>query len=288
MRNVKKNKNYWFALFSLFLFSSSSNANNEFPGRELYLSAPYIEINDLAEKFDNYQVVDLRSPYEFSILRIKGAKNIPFPSKSFIDDVKKLQKSDQRPIVVYCNDQNCMKPYQAIMECKQNKIKNIFAYDSSIMDWTHAFPEKTVLHDKTPVNINKLISKSDFNKRLLQPEKFELDIAEKEPLVLDIRDFNQREGLSLFIGIENPVNINDQYTIKKYIEQSNQQNTPLYIYDMAGNQVRWLQYLLERHNAKSYYFMDGGSSKYFKNMQQQYLHKKITRHLKTGQKIKGT
>lgn len=285
---ITKNKNFWLALCGLFLYSSVSFADNEFPGRKLYPDVPFIEINKFAETFDDYLVIDVRSPYEFSILRIKDAVNVPLTSKSFVEDIKDLQKTDTRPIVMYCNGKTCMKSYKAVSKCRLNKILNVAAYDRGIMDWAQALPNKAVLLEKTPIDTKKLISNNKFKKHLLQPERFELDIAEKEPLVLDIRDFDQREGLSLFVGIENSVNINDRRTIKKYITQSNRQNTPLYIYDMAGKQVRWLQYLLEHHHAKSYYFMDGGTIKYFKNMQEQYLNKKISRHLNTKQKIKGS
>ena len=264
---ITKNKKFWLVLCSLFLYSSTLFANDEFPGRKLYPAVPYIEANDFSEKFEDYLVVDVRSPYEFNILHIKDAINVPLGSKSFIQDINNLQKTDTRPIVMYCNGKTCMKSYKAVSKCRLNKIPNVIAYDRGIMDWAYAFPDKAVLLGTSPVDTNKLISKNEFKRHLLQPEKFELDIAEKEPLVLDIRDFSQREGLSLFIGLENSVNINDRRTIKKYITQSNRQNTPLYIYDMAGKQVRWLQYLLEHHHAKSYYFMDGGTSKYFKNMQ---------------------
>ena len=270
MRTIINIKYCWLFLFSLFLYSSASYANDEFPGRTLYPSVPYIEINELADKFDNYQIVDVRSPYEFGILRIKGATNIPIASESFIKEVSKLHESDTRPIIMYCNGKTCMKSYRAANKCLRNKISNVIAYDHGIIDWAKTFPEKAVLLEKTPVDTNKLISREDFNKHLLEPEKFELDIAEIEPLVLDIRDSEQRHELSLFIDIEERVDINDQVAFNQYIEQSNSENRPLYIYDMSGTQTRWLQYLLEEKNARSYYFMKGGTHEYFKIIREQY------------------
>ena len=265
---------YWCVfLFSLFIYSSVSYANDEFPGRALYPAVPYIEINDLADKFNDYQIVDVRSSYEFKILHIKDAINIPLTSKNFINEVQKLRDSDTRPIAIYCNGKTCMKSYNAVNQCRKNKISDVIAYDRGIMDWAQAFPEKAVLLDKTPVDTRMLISKDDFRKHLLEPEKFELDIAETEPMVLDIRDRNQREALSLFIGIENHVDINDQVAFNQYIEQSNRENKPLYIYDTSGKRTRWLQYLLEKNNAQSYYFMAGGTHEYFKRIRAQYTNK---------------
>lgn len=274
MQIILRSKCWWLILFSLFLYSSVSTADDEFPGRKLYLAVPHIEIDKFADTFDNYRIVDVRSPYEFSILRIKGAINIPLASKSFIDEVKKLREAETRPIVMYCNGKTCMKSYKAVQKCRSNKIPNVIAYDRGIMDWARAYPDRAVLLEKTPIDPTKLISKSDFKKHLLEPDKFELDVFEKEPLVLDIRDSNQHEALSLFIGLEEHVNINNQTAISKYIKQSNRENRPLYIYDMAGKQVRWLQYLLENHHAKSYYFMKGGTREYFKRMLDQYISKK--------------
>ena len=274
MKIILQSKHWCFFLFSIFVYSSASYANDDFPGRALYPAVSHIEMNDLADNFDGYQIVDVRSPYEFNILHIKGAINIPMASESFIKEIRQLHESDKRPIAIYCNGKTCMKSYKAVNECQNNKISNIVAYDRGIMDWAHAFPKKSVLLEKTPFDTRMLISSESFVKHLLEPEEFELDIAEKEPMVLDIRDRNQREALSLFIDIEERVDINDHTALNQYIEQSNLENKPLYIYDTSGNRTRWLQYLLEANNTKSYYFMKGGTNEYFKKMREQYTNKK--------------
>ena len=51
-------------------------AEDEFPGRDLYPSVPYIEIKELHDRLDEVVVVDVRSSYEYETLRVKGALNV--------------------------------------------------------------------------------------------------------------------------------------------------------------------------------------------------------------------
>lgn len=48
----------------------------------------------------NVQLVDVRTPREYNIGHIKGARNIDFNSGSFISEFNKLNKN--RPIYIYC------------------------------------------------------------------------------------------------------------------------------------------------------------------------------------------
>lgn len=262
---------YWyFLVFTLYIYPSTSFAESGFPGRAHYPTVPVIELNKLAAKFDDYRIVDVRSPYEFKIMHIQGAINIPFSSTSFIKEVRKIRDTSAAPIIIYCNGSTCMKSYKAVKISIKNKISNILAYDDGILDWAQAFPDKTVLFDKNPIDTANLIADKDFEKHLLDPEKFELDVAEHEPIVLDIRDRDQRESLSLFVDVETHVNIDDHAVITQFIKQANSEKKPLYIYDTAGKRTRWLQYLLEENNAQAYYFMKGGTYEYFKKMREKY------------------
>ncbi len=58
----------------------------------------------------------------------------------------------------------------------------------------------------------------------------------------------------------------DEAKLAKYLKKAIKENRMLYIYDETGKQVRWLQYTLERHNVKNYYFMKKGAKGFFKDM----------------------
>ena len=81
---------------------------------------------------------------------------------------------------------------------------------------------------------------------------------------MDVRDMYQRAGVGFFIGIERWVSMDNEKKLAKYLKKAKAENRTLYIYDEAGKQVRWLQYTLERHNVKDYYFMKKGAKGFYK------------------------
>jgi predicted sulfurtransferase len=244
------------------------DSTKEFPGRDLYPEVPFIELEDLYQKLKRNEVtvVDVRSQYEYDTLRIAGAINIPLASNTFAADMRKLRMADNKPIVVYCNGKTCMKSYKAVHKCDVEKIDNVVAYDAGIMDFAKSFPKDALLLGKTLNDPKKLISKDDFKKHLLTPEKFGERLADTSDIVLDVRDRFQREGISIFVGREFRVSIDDTKRLDRYIDKALKENKALLIYDAAGKQVQWLQYYLEDKGLKSYYFMAGGISAYYKDM----------------------
>ncbi|MEW6729591.1 MAG: rhodanese-like domain-containing protein, partial [Pseudomonadota bacterium] len=80
-------------LLTLLLGSSQpllADDANPFPFRKNHPQVQVIETGDLTAKFDQYTIVDVRSPFEFDIMRIKGAHNIPVAQPDFADKVKAL------------------------------------------------------------------------------------------------------------------------------------------------------------------------------------------------------
>ena len=244
----------------------------EFPGRDLYPEVPYIELQDFFEKLKRKEVmvVDVRSSYEYQTLRIQGAINIPLASKTFVSEMRKLRVSDNRPIVVYCNGKTCMKSYKAARKCDIEKIADVTAYDSGIMDFAKTYPKNAMLLGKTLNDPKKLISKKSFKKHLIAPEKFGDRIATTSDIVLDVRDRFQREGISIFVGREHRVSIDNTRRLDRYIDKAKRENKALLIYDAAGKQVRWLQYYLVNRGLKTYYFMKGGIRAYYKDLKSDF------------------
>ena len=180
--------------------------------------------------------------------------------------MRKLSVAEKRPIVVYCNGKTCMKSYKAAHKCDTKNIDNVIAYDAGIMDFAKSFPKDALLLGKTLNDPKKLISKDNFKKHLVSPDKFGQRLAETSDIVLDVRDRFQREGISFFVGREHRVPIDNTRRLDRYIDKAIKENKALLIYDAAGKQVRWLQYYLEDKGLKSYYFMAGGINAYYKEM----------------------
>jgi len=239
-----------------------------FPGRshEKYKNVPYIELEDLHKKFKDVVVVDVRSKFEYDTLQIKGAVNIPVAMKTFGEEIQKLRAKTDKPLVFYCNGRTCMKSYKATKEAMDVGIKDVYSYDAGIFDWARAHPDEAVLLGKSPVDARDILSKKQFNARLLHPDKFS-DLATDDPskvIVLDIRDKYQRAGVGFFPIQERWTSLNKMDKVYSYIRKAKEKNKTLFIYDEVGKQVRWLQYALEREGVKNYYFMDKGATGYYK------------------------
>lgn len=256
-------------LLCLCVFSSTAFSNDEeFPNRELYPEVPYISIDDLYKQKNNSEIVDVRSAYEYETLRIKGARNIPLNSSDFIERIKTLRSTSNKPIVFYCNGKTCKKSYKATRKALKAQIQDVVAYDAGIFDWAKKYPSESELLGKSPIRPDQLISSKQFKAHLLDHNDF-IQKAGKNAIILDIRDPTQREGLFIFNGSENPVSM-DNAKMQNYIDMAKNENRTLMIYDAVGKQVRWLQYYLEDQNLKSYYFMKGGAKSFFDELLSNY------------------
>ena len=234
--------------------------DSEFPGRSLYPSVPVISLSELNSRFDEVVVVDVRSAYEYETLRVKGAINIPLSSSTFVAKMRKLRSEDARPIIVYCNGKTCMKSYKAALKCAVNRIDNVHSFDAGIMDWARTYPDRALLLGKGPVDVNRLISKKEFNKHLLSPDAY----GDK------VRDRFQREALSIFVGRERRAYLDNKEKLDRYIKKAKKENRAVLVHDAAGKQVRWLQYYLKDKGLKNYYFMQGGVAAYYDQMKEEF------------------
>lgn len=250
---------------------TENDAREQFPGRDLYPTVPYIELEELKSRLDSVVVVDVRTPYEYETLRIKGAINISLSAETFVAKMRELRGSDPRQIVVYCNGRTCMKSYKAALKCAVNKIDNVHSFDAGVMDWVHAYPEQSALLGKSPVDPLKLISKKEFTAHLLTPDAYGDKVASSTAIVLDVRDRFQREGVSLFVGRERRAYLDDRKRLDRFIQKAKKENRVVLIHDAAGKQVRWLQYYLKDQGLEKYYFMQGGIAAYYEEMKNEFI-----------------
>lgn len=256
----------WLLFLGLTLCLSTASADDSsFPGRAKFPEVPVYEMGELKDALNDVVVVDARSSYEYETLRIKGAKNIPVASKTFEENIANLRANTDKPIVFYCNGRSCFKSYIASKKARTAGIKNTFAFDAGIFEWTKANPKQAVLLGQSPVKSANLIPSKKFKSRLLTPDHFsEKATSEGHPsLVLDVRDKYQRAGIGFFPGKERWVSLDQKERIIRYINKAKKQNKTLYVYDEVGKQVRWLQYEIEKAGLKNYYFMKKGASGYF-------------------------
>jgi|GEM_PF-332189 len=261
MRNLIKPSIIFFILTNLF-FMSFAKAADDFPVRSKYPHVSTIALDDLYKKRNSYTIIDTRSKYEYSVLHIKNAVNIPLSSFDFTSQVSKLYADKRKTIVFYCNGHTCTKSYEAVLKVKRlEKLTDTLAFDGGIYDWVKRYPKASVLLNETRINADKLISEEEFKKHQLKPKAF-LDKSNENCIVLDVRDSLQRKD-RIFAGFEKSVGLDNADKINKYIAEAKRKNKALCIYDAVGKQVRWLQYHLKDQKMNEYYFLEGGAKAFY-------------------------
>lgn len=237
---------------------------NPFPFRKNYPQVQVIERAELTAKFDQYAIVDVRAPFEYEIMRIKGAVNIPLALPDFADKVKALHQQTNKPIVFYCNGRTCEKAYQAAVKARQMAgVERALAYDGGIFDWAKNNPKLTQILDKPELDPKALISDEKFNAHVLEPQEF-IDRARAQPAapVIDLRDTFQSDGISLFAARDIRTGF-DIPKLKAILTEAKQKGLPVFIYDAAGHQIKNVQYLVEDLGVKEYFFMKDGMVGYY-------------------------
>lgn len=252
----------------IILLSPALWASDPFPGRSSYYDVPVIELDDLAKKYTDMAIVDVRSEYEYNTLHISDAINIPLSSLKFVKQVRNLRRMSNKPIVFYCNGHTCMKSYKAVNRAKAAKINDVSAFDAGIFDWATAYPDRTMLLGKKLAKSSRLISPEDFSKRLISPGKFSklAKSKNKNVMVVDVRDRMQRSAAGLFQGYEEWVPLDKEHSLSDLIKKAKSKKKKLLIYDEVGQQVRWLQYRIKRIGHSDYYFMQGGAKAYLEGL----------------------
>ncbi len=251
-------------LLPLLTLSQVQAQTDDFPGRKIYPRLPVIETAELAQEFDRYNIVDVRSNYEYDTLHIDGAVNIPLNKPGFVKRVRKLLE-DGKPVAFYCNGHTCYKSYKATRKAKDAGLQRVRAYDAGIFDWVRAYPERAVLLGQRPVDPKRLISKEQLKKHLLPPEEFALRAQDNDNVeILDVRDATQRGLIEIFPFRQTNIALDEKDRLDRYLKGIRDSGKTLLVYDAAGKQVRWLQYRLEQAGIKDYWFMKGGMKAWFK------------------------
>ncbi len=249
---------------SLCLLVSNYALALDLPLRKDYPSVATIEVDELHKHIqdDSAIVVDVRSDYEYQILRVLGATHIPLGNVAFTTRIKKLRESTNKAIIFYCNGVTCKKSYKASLNAIKEGIKNTYAFDAGIATWARSYPTYTELLGKNLVTEKRLISRKKFAQHALDPEEFEQKALASNAVVIDIRESALRT-IKLFP--QRTRNIPAR-RFDDAIAYAKSRNATLVIYDFVGKQVPWLQYKLEDAGVSNYYFLKGGVENYKKYM----------------------
>jgi len=245
-------------------------ATQEFPLRAEYGPAGVepIETEALAANLGKYTVVDARSAYEYETLHIEGAHSVPLASSDFSEEVVALSEKTGKPLVFYCNGETCAVSYKATLKAHGVGVEDALVYDAGIFTWAKANPDRSVLLGETLGDPSRLIGSEQFQAHLLEEDPFFARIDRSEnPIIIDIRNRDQRAGISLFQMRDRHVPLStDNSELDALVQQARAEARPMFFVDATGKQVRWLQYYLEDKQVAEYWFLEGGVADIYESM----------------------
>lgn len=250
---MKKFSTYILLLLSLM---AQSVVANEFPGRSQFPEQAVIELEDLYKSRENMIIIDTRTDFEYDVIHIKDSFHVNFEADAYIDRLKEIRKNDRRKMVFYCNGLTCIKAFRAHDAATKAGIRNTVTFDAGVFTWARSYPDEAVLMGKSPVDPNKLLSREALMSRLLDADSFAEKVGSNS-LVLDVRDESQREATQLYPLHQRNITLDDP-KLSDSIKTAATQGKTVLIYDYTGQQVRWVQYLMESLEVRDYYFLKGG------------------------------
>jgi len=243
------------AAFSVLSVALIAAADESFPLREKFPKVKPMSTEVLQRDYQKVIIVDVRSKIEFDVIHINKAVHLPVTTALFVKDLAKVRDKDgSAPIAFYCNGHTCAKSYEAADQAIAAGFNNVYAYDAGIYDWVKAHPDRGTLMGKTPVPVQKLISREMLASKTLKFEEFKKKAQNPAAMVVDIREPFQRETIPQLPALRNIPS--DRFA--ELLKTGEFKGKELMILDAVGKQVEWIQYYLEMYGYTNYYFLDKG------------------------------
>lgn len=239
--------------------------SSDYPGRERYPEVPYLSTEDFRQEYKQAIIVDARSNLEYQTIRIPKAIRHGVYDADFASQIKQIRNNNpDKKIIFYCNGHTCMKSYKAARKAMQAGIKNVYAYDSGIFEWSEAYPNLSILVGNTPVDVKQLREhKNRMNQHVLSVDDFITQVNENDNITLDVRSNKERYLSSpLFLLKDKSLSLKDPDKMKQKLSRLMAKNKPFLFYDNSGRSIVWLAYYLDDLGIENYSFMKGGAYEY--------------------------
>lgn len=242
---------------------TSVSQASEFELRDVFHNVDVISSAQLKARYHDVIIIDVRSDFEYGVIHIDQAYNISVSNLGFIQRLSEIVPNKGDHIAFYCNGINCAKNYKASVKAMKAGYQNVYSYDAGISAWADAYPEYTKLLGKPLIESSNLISELEFESKQLNKTEFEAAVLENHTFLIDVRDAVQRKKTPEFARGARTVSLDRFSSLLKHRSFMTQTtDKTLLIMDATGQQIRWLQYILQTRNVK-YRFLKGGVWSYY-------------------------
>ena len=92
----------------------------------------------MREKQDDLPLINVLTEDEFRQQQIPGSENIPINDKNFLQRVEETAGGRDRPVVVYCADEECKASTNAARQLEKAGFKDVNDYAGGMKAWEEA------------------------------------------------------------------------------------------------------------------------------------------------------
>jgi rhodanese-related sulfurtransferase len=86
----------------------------------------------------DFALVEVLAPEAFRQFHLPNAINVPVHQKKFEAAIEAAVPAKDRPVVVYCQDQDCNASPEAAERMEQAGYQQVYDYEAGKMDWKEA------------------------------------------------------------------------------------------------------------------------------------------------------
>lgn len=234
---------------------ADDESTEQFPLRAFYPSVQIIETETLLQQYAEAIIIDVRSSFEFDVVRINAARHVELSSPDFLQEIVSLRAPrSATPLIFYCNDPSCSRAFRAAVLAQSAGFSHIYTYDAGVFSLMKKSPALVTLMETTPAQATRVISTERYANAQLDFAQFKERSTAVGALVIDIRDIYRRQRLPAMKNIRNiPMeSLLQGITNRIWAEKK------LLIFDQHGEQTRSLQYFLQANGYSDYAFLRGG------------------------------
>ncbi len=155
-------------VLNLFLVSCNGQATKTVEKEEKIKTIEGLLFEEKILSKKNSQLIDVRSPEEYTVEHLENAKNINWNGDDFVSNAEKLDKS--KPVFVYCKVGG--RSIQAANKLSELGFTEIYNLDGGIMKWKG---KKTSNSTVKPTGINS----AEFDKLINSDQKVIINFSAK-------------------------------------------------------------------------------------------------------------
>lgn len=96
------------------------------------------ELKNMRQNEDDLTVINVLSEKQHRTAHIPGSENVPVEADDFVDRVENLVGSKEKPVVVYCANNECTASPTAAETLEKAGFDQVYDFEAGVKGWDDA------------------------------------------------------------------------------------------------------------------------------------------------------